>query len=687
MPLSAGDRLGPYEILAPLGAGGMGEVWKARDTRLDRIVAIKKLKAQHLGRFEKEGRAIAALNHPHICQIYDVGPDYLVLEYIEGHPLRGPLRPEQAVSVAIQIASALEAAHSRGILHRDLKPGNVLITASGAKLLDFGLAKMAVDAASDITKTIEGTVAGTAAYMSPEQAQGRTLDERSDLFSFGAVLHEMLSGKRAFAGDSLAEVLGAVLRDEPRPVEAPEALVRIVARCLQKSPAERFQNMAEVKTALEQCLVRQEDQQTSIAVLPFTNLTVDPENEYFSDGLAEEILNAEAVMAHVLFIDIVGSSGLATDLQPQMVTRLQQLVQATDEFQRAHSGGDLVSLPTGDGMALVFFRSPEQPAGCAVDIARALRKDPFCQVRMGIHSGPVFLLKDINRARNVSGAGINQAERVMSCGGGGQILMSDVAADPLRHLSRWKDRLHDAGMCKVKDGTLHVWNLYDAEIGSAAPAQRRVRFRGTSRALILAVTSMALAGIGVFGASHLRRPAAPTVATRSPPRSLSYSLLIRTKSGGVRPLAREMVFPPGYQLQFRFAGGQDGFLYVVNEGPPQHDGPVWTWLFPYPGLNQGSAALSASTPLLLPPDSFLQLDAMQGQEKVYLIWSDHDIPELNASVFRAEKSGRIRGRDLPAIRALLAEASSPMEVIKADTETIVRGSSPVLVKLITLEHL
>ncbi len=292
MSLAAGSKIGPYEILTPLGAGGMGEVWKARDTRLDRIVAIKKLNAQHIGRFEKEGRAIAALNHPHICQIYDVGPDYLVLEYIEGHPLRGPLRAEQAVSVAIQIASALEAAHSRGILHRDLKPGNVLITASGAKLLDFGLAKMAVDGASDITNTIEGTVSGTAAYMSPEQAQGRPLDERSDLFSFGAVLHEMLSGERAFAGDSLAEVLGAVLRDEPRPVAAPEALARIVARCLRKSPAQRFQSMAEVKTALEQCLARQEDSETSIAVLPFTNLTVDPENEYFSDGLAEEILNA-----------------------------------------------------------------------------------------------------------------------------------------------------------------------------------------------------------------------------------------------------------------------------------------------------------------------------------------------------------------------------------------------------------
>jgi len=292
MPLAVGDKLGPYEILAPLGAGGMGEVWKARDTRLDRIVAIKRLKPQHTGRFQQEARAIAALNHPHICQIYDVGPDYLVLEHVEGSPLRGPLQTEEAVRLAIQIASALEAAHQRGVLHRDLKPGNVLITRSGAKLLDFGLAKMVALSDTDATKTVEGTVLGTAAYMSPEQALSKTLDERSDVFSFGAVLYEMLSGKQAFSGGSMVDILSAVLRDEPAPTNAPEALARIVARCLRKTPAERFQRMGDVKAALEQCLAKPPEPQPSIAVLPFVNLSADKENEYFSDGLAEEILNA-----------------------------------------------------------------------------------------------------------------------------------------------------------------------------------------------------------------------------------------------------------------------------------------------------------------------------------------------------------------------------------------------------------
>jgi len=317
MPLAAGTRLGPYEILAPIGAGGMGEVWKARDTRLDRIVAIKRLKGQDgsassAARFQQEARAIAALNHPHICQIYDVGPDYLVMEYVEGKPLSGPLQVDAAVKLALQIASALEEAHGRGILHRDLKPGNILVTGKGAsreshaKLLDFGLAKLMTDSDSDVTQTIEGTVMGTASYMAPEQAEGKPLDARSDVFSFGAVLYEMLSGNRAFGGSSMAQVLSAVLRDEPAPLPAtlktPPELDRVVRRCLRKAPAERFQSMAEVKGALGQVSLRTSEEQPSIAVLPFANMSADKENEYFSDGLAEEIINE---LAHVRGLKVI----------------------------------------------------------------------------------------------------------------------------------------------------------------------------------------------------------------------------------------------------------------------------------------------------------------------------------------------------------------------------------------------
>ena len=234
-------------------------------------------------RVEHEARAIAALNHPHICQIYDVGPDYLVLEYIEGKPLRGPAPLDEALRFAAQIAEALEAAHARGILHRDLKPANIMVTAKGsAKLLDFGLAKLVSDA--EATQTM--AVMGTPAYMAPEQAEGKPVDQRSDVFSFGAVLYEVLSGRRPF------DTLAALLRDDPVPLQSPGS--DIVKRCMAKQPADRFQTIAEVRIALEALRAKPLDQQPSIAVLPFANMSGDKEQEYFSDGLAEEIINALA---------------------------------------------------------------------------------------------------------------------------------------------------------------------------------------------------------------------------------------------------------------------------------------------------------------------------------------------------------------------------------------------------------
>jgi serine/threonine-protein kinase len=307
--------LGPYEVLCPLGAGGMGEVWKARDTRLGRLVAIKRLTTAYTDRFVQEARAIAALNHPHICQIHDIGPDYLVLEYLEGQSPTGPLPPAEAIRLARQIASALEEAHSKGILHRDLKPSNIMVTRQGgtsdpaasiAKLLDFGLAKL-VSAEVDATRTADGVVIGTAAYMSPEQAEGKPLDARSDIFSFGAVLYELLSGTRAFVGTSPIAVLSAVLREEPQPIHAPPALEHIVRRCLEKSQERRFQTMGELLAALDDASGAQAskpyDRQPSIAVLPFENMSADKESGYFSDGLAEEIINA---LAHVPGLKVSG---------------------------------------------------------------------------------------------------------------------------------------------------------------------------------------------------------------------------------------------------------------------------------------------------------------------------------------------------------------------------------------------
>ncbi len=275
MSLAAGTQLGPYEILAPVGAGGMGEVYSARDTRLDRTVAIKVL-PEHLSsdpdlrqRLEREARAISGLNHPHICTLHDIGHqdgvDYLVMEHLVGEPLserlaRGALPPHELLRHAIEIADALDKAHRQGVIHRDLKPANIMLTRSGAKLLDFGLAKSAAPAAaSDLSAsptatsplTAEGTIVGTFQYMAPEQIEGKPADARSDIFAFGAVLYEMATGRRAFEGRTQASLIAAILKEEPRPIPSvapltPPALQRLVATCLAKDPEERRQTMHDV---------------------------------------------------------------------------------------------------------------------------------------------------------------------------------------------------------------------------------------------------------------------------------------------------------------------------------------------------------------------------------------------------------------------------------------------------------
>ena len=256
MSLAPGTQLGPYEITAALGAGGMGEVYRARDTRLGRDVAVK-VSAEHFGeRFSREAHAIAALNHSHICHLYDVGPNYLVMEYLEGSPLKGPLPLQKALDYASQILDALDAAHAKGIVHRDLKPGNILLTKQGIKLLDFGLAKHSGPLKdAEVTRSItrDGQIVGTLNYMSPEQLQGKDTDTPTDIFSFGLVFYEMLTGKLAFDGASAASVIAAILEREAPSVAqvAPSSVDRVLRRCLAKDPDQRWQSARDLKSALE----------------------------------------------------------------------------------------------------------------------------------------------------------------------------------------------------------------------------------------------------------------------------------------------------------------------------------------------------------------------------------------------------------------------------------------------------
>ena len=281
MLLTPGARLGPYEIIAPLGAGGMGEVYKARDTRLDRTVAIKILPAgvaddpQRQERFRREARAISSLTHPHICTLHDIGEqddvNFLVMEYLAGETLahrllRGALPLEDVLRIAVQLANALDAAHRTGLTHRDLKPANVMLTASGAKVLDFGLAKWQGGDSSEAlaaslasmhpTLTQVGAVVGTIQYMAPEQLEGKPADARSDLFALGSIIYEMTTGRKAFEGTSATSVMAAILRDEPPEFgeaasKIPPVMQRIVRRCLEKRPDERFQSASDLAFALE----------------------------------------------------------------------------------------------------------------------------------------------------------------------------------------------------------------------------------------------------------------------------------------------------------------------------------------------------------------------------------------------------------------------------------------------------
>ncbi|HWY48400.1 MAG TPA: protein kinase [Bryobacteraceae bacterium] len=266
MPVSPGDKLGPYEIVSQIGAGGMGEVYRARDTRLGRDVALKILPAELANdtsrrqRFELEARAVAALNHPNIVAVYDVGPGYIVSELVDGEPLRGgELGPRKTIEIATQIASGLAAAHDAGIVHRDLKPDNILLTRDGRpKILDFGLAKVQAKSAATGDQTVTarteaGVVMGTPGYMSPEQVRGLATDHRSDIFSFGVILHELLTGKRVFHGETSVETMVAILkREAPElPETVPAGLRQTVAHCLEKDPVNRFQSVKDLAFALQ----------------------------------------------------------------------------------------------------------------------------------------------------------------------------------------------------------------------------------------------------------------------------------------------------------------------------------------------------------------------------------------------------------------------------------------------------
>jgi len=548
---------GRYLLKRRLGSGGFGEVFLASDERMvSRNVVVKVLRDDtthnewSIRKFKQEIEALARIDHPSIVGIFDVGemPDgkpYIVMQYVEGASLRSSICPEgmdlrRTSNIVRQMGRALSAAHERGVLHRDLKPENIMVQnlcegEEQVKIIDFGVAKIKDSVVS--MSTDRGEAVGTIAYMSPEQLSAGPISAASDVYSFAVIAYEMLTGRRPANPESIFQLLEmqrAGVRVKPvdlRP-SLPEAAQTIILKALSFDPKERYHRARDFGDLLASALVRDEEQ-----------TVVHSERVPPKAAAKQESKIMPPETAHVLFVDIVGYSELLIDQQRTRLRQLQQIVRDTGEFKGASASKQLIRLPTGDGMALVFFEDPEAPVRCALEISRVLKSNPGIELRMGIHSGLIYRMADINTNMNVAGGGINIAQRVMDCGDGGHILVSKRVADDLGQLTTWASYLHDLGEAEGKHGVrVHVFNLYGEGVGnSEVPAKLRVRARSSFLSAPVSVASLLVLGLIVGGVWYGRRsrnsPRPPpdgreaTVSVR-PEQSLAYWLTVQKRVGG-----------------------------------------------------------------------------------------------------------------------------------------------------------
>ena len=663
-----------YLIEGELGRGGVGVVYLAHDTQLhQRRVVVKVLldeqeasvnKPWFQKKFEQEIEALARIDHHGIVGVLDAGATpagkpFFVMQFVEGVVLRQLMKGAQldvrrVLRIVRQIGQALSAAHDKGVVHRDLKPENIMVQTLGAeeevvKLIDFGIASL-TSSNDAVEKT---TVAGTLPYMAPEQFRGQPAPA-SDIWALGVIAYELLTGRLPFQAGTLIQLYEMQQRGvqvPPRQLrpELPVKAEAVILQALAYEPEARFARARDFGEELARVTIAEpgmvsEEQVTMI-------------DSTAANSLATAALMPE--MAHILFMDLVGYSKLPADDQVQRQRTLRQLVQQTQEFVRAQQQDQLISLPTGDGMALVFFRDPVAPVQCAIELASTVRTHPEIELRMGVHSGLVYRIADINANRNVAGGGINVAQRVMDCGDAGHILLSSTVAGVLGEAGHWAEHLTDWGEQEVKHGArVHLFNLHTGVAGKADLPEKLRRTQPTTEAisnhptveteavvvsqpatklpvqwLVGGLLLLALiVGVGWFWS----RGQGKTASVQAPPqRLLSYSIRTRPNprlnpNAQEESLPGEIIFTPGDELRLNFVSPQDGYFYLLNEGPKPANGlPRYNVLFPAAD-NTAQPTLQANQPLYLPQEQppWFSVDKEQGTETLWLIWSQQQINEL-----------------------------------------------------------
>ena len=707
-----------YLIERKLGQGGFGSVYLGSDNKvISRKVVVKVMHKEELAdnwrkqKFRQELEALARINHPSVVGVHDCGetPDgcpYIVMQYIDGVNLRSLLTPEgmafaRVANLIKQVGKALFAAHQAGILHRDLKPENIMVQMiqdeEYVKVIDFGVAKVR-NSVIDLS-TAKDVAVGTIAYMSPEQLNAQPVVPASDVYALGVIAYEMLTGKRPTNPESafqLLEMQRSGVRVKPsdlRPALPIEA-ENIILKALSFNPEDRYERASHFCDLLARALLANDEELT----LPSTQ-----EKE---PARAETVDEPSLETAHVLFVDIVGYSRLVIDKQAQQLRQLQQFVTANPECRRAKDLKQLIELPTGDGMALVFFNDPEAPVRCAVELSRALKATPEIQLRMGIHSGFVYRMADIKNNMNVAGGGINVAQRVMDCGEGGHILVSKRVADDLGQLARWSPYLNDLGSAEVKHGlVIQVFNLHGEDFGNhEVPTKfRKVEDRRIKRTLpVIAAAVAALVIVASAFAYWYTRPEETRIASNSnttvnespvagPQRSLTYWLTYQKMRDGKvdsepRQSAGNDIFGNGWKFQFNLVPRESGALYLLNVGPGKEQAQEYNILFPLPGVRQSNPTIEANQPF---KSGWFYFVEKTGVERFWIIWSAKPIADLDSIFSHAAKSNAgviTNPEEIARIQLYLNSKDSSVVHDKENKQTFVKGSGDVLVSLVELTH-